>query len=81
LKRGQNIKYLPHAFTETGAIMAANVLNSPQAVRMSVFLVRAFAHMRLLLSGTKELAARLQQLEKRLTGRLDVHEAAIVEVL
>ena len=42
LKRGQNIKYLPHVFTEHGAIMAANVLNSKQAVEMSVFVVRAF---------------------------------------
>lgn len=37
LKRGQNVKFLPYAFTENGAVMAANVLNSPQAVRMSVF--------------------------------------------
>ena len=42
LKRGQHRKYLPHVFTEHGAIMAANVLNSKQAVEMSVFVVRAF---------------------------------------
>jgi hypothetical protein len=42
LKRGQHAKYLPHAFTEHGAIMAATVLNSPEAVAMSVFVVRAF---------------------------------------
>jgi ORF6N domain len=42
LKRGGNIKYLPYVFTEHGAIMAANVLNSPHAVRMSVYVVRAF---------------------------------------
>lgn len=35
LKRGQNIKYLPYAFTEHGALMAANVPNSPEAVKMS----------------------------------------------
>lgn len=35
LKRGQNIKYLPYAFTGHGALMAANVLNSPEAVKMS----------------------------------------------
>jgi hypothetical protein len=40
--RGQHRKFLPYAFTENGAIMAANVLNSPEAVRMSVFVVRAF---------------------------------------
>src|ERR1035438_1116024 len=48
-------RYLPYAFTENGAIMAANVLNSPEAVRMSVFVVRAFVQMRDLLGGTKEL--------------------------
>ena len=81
LKRGTNIKYLPHAFTEQGAIMAANVLNSPEAVRMSVFVVRAFVQMRDLLGSTKELAKQLAALEQKLTDRLDGHEAAIIEVL
>jgi hypothetical protein len=81
LKRGQNIKYLPSAFTENGAVMAANVLNSPGAVRMSVFVVRAFVRMRELLSGSRELAAELRKLDARLTARLDLHEIAIVEVL
>jgi hypothetical protein len=81
LKRGTNIKYLPHAFTEQGAIMAANVLNSPAAVRMSVFVVRAFVQMRDFLGSTKELAKQLAVLEKKLTDRLDGHEVAIIEVL
>ena len=51
LKRGHNIKYQPYAFTEQGAIMAANILNSPRAVRMSVYVVRAFVRMRELLGG------------------------------
>jgi hypothetical protein len=72
---------LPYAFTENGAIMAANVLNSPEAVRMSVFVVRAFVRMRDLLGGTKELAKQLAVLEKKLTARLDGHEVAIVNVL
>jgi hypothetical protein len=72
---------LPYAFTENGAIMAANVLNSPEAVRMSVFVVRAFVKMRDLLGGTKELARQLADLEKKLTARLDVHESVIVNVL
>jgi len=79
--RGRHRKFLPYAFTEPGAIMAANVLNSPQAVRMSVFVVRAFVKMRALLGGTKELARRLRELEAKLTARLDGHEAAIGEVL
>jgi hypothetical protein len=72
---------LPYAFTEHGAIMAANVLNSREAVRMSVFVVRAFVQMRDLLGGTKDLARQLAALERKLTARLDGHEAAIVEVL
>jgi hypothetical protein len=74
-------RFLPYAFTENGAIMAANVLNSPEAVRMSVFVVRAFVQMRDLLGGTKELARQLADLEKKLTARLNVHENVIVDVL
>ncbi len=74
-------RYLPYAFTENGAVMAANVLNSRQAVRMSVFVVRAFVRMRELLSGSKELAVELKKLEAKLTARLDNHETAIVDVL
>jgi phage regulator Rha-like protein len=81
LKRGANIKYLPYAFTEHGAIMAANVLSSPQAVQMSVFVVRAFARMRSMLTDTRELARKLSELESELKARLDVHETAIVDVL
>jgi len=81
LKRDRNIKYLPYPFTEHGAIMAANVLNSSQAVKMSVFVVRAFVKMREILLANRALAAKLAQLERALTGRLDVHERAIVHVL
>ena len=81
LKRGQNIKYLPYAFTEYGALMAANILNSPRAVQMSIFVVRAFAKMREALLASPQLAKKLAALEKKLTARLDVHESAIVQVL
>lgn len=66
LKRGQHIKYLPYAFTEHGAIMAATVLSSPQAVEMSVFIVRAFVKMREQLLATATLARRLAEVEKTL---------------
>jgi hypothetical protein len=81
LKRGSNIKYLPYAFTEHGAIMAANVLNSERAVEMSVFVVRAFIGMRGLLSENKVLARKLADLEREIKKRLDVHETAIVGIL
>ena len=74
-------RFLPFAFTEHGAIMAANVLNSPQATQMSVFVVRAFVKMRSVFSDTKSLARKLAELEKELKSRLDLHETAIVEVL
>jgi hypothetical protein len=73
LKRGHNIKYLPYAFTEHGAIMAATILNSPQAVEMSVFVVRAFIKMREQLLATTTLAKRLADVEKLLL----THDSAL----
>jgi len=81
LKRGKNIKYLPYAFTEHGALMAANILRTAKAIRMSVFVVRAFIKIRQMLSQQQDLAKKLQEVEKELKGRLDIHEAAIVSVL
>lgn len=52
------------AFTEHGAIMAATVLNSPRAVEMSVFVVRAFVRMREELSSRRDMEKRLDQIEK-----------------
>ena len=74
-------RYLPYAFTEHGAIMAANVLNSPRAVEMSVFVVRAFVRMRETLADSREMALKLAALEKELKERLDVHDVAIVDIL
>jgi ORF6N domain len=71
---------LPYAFTEHGAVMAANVLNSEQAVAMSVYVVRAFVELREVLSSNDELAKKLNDLERKLTGRLDTHEKAIIEL-
>lgn len=81
LKRGGNIKHAPFAFTEHGALMVANLLNSPQAVQMSVFVVRAFVKMRSLLTDTRELSRKLAALETDLRSRLDHHEAAITEFM
>jgi len=72
---------LPLAFTEHGAIMVASILNSPQAVQMSVFVVRAFVKMRETLAQNRQLAEKLAELERRLTERLDVHEKVIVHIL
>ncbi|MFY9646711.1 MAG: ORF6N domain-containing protein [Terriglobales bacterium] len=68
---------LPFAFTEHGAIMAATVLNSEQAVEMSVFVVRAFVRFRELLATNKELATRIRELE----DHLETHDSTILEIL
>ncbi len=62
---------LPFVFTEHGAIMAATVLNSKQAVETGIFVVRAFVQLRGMLSGQKQFADRLDKLEKRLTEHDD----------
>ena len=64
----QKLKYSPHlprVFTEHGAIMAASVLNSPRALEMSVFVVRAFVRLRQVLLENQELVERLDELEAR----------------
>lgn len=68
---------LPHAFTEHGALMAANVLNSPQAVQCSILVVRAFVQMRELLLTNVRLAAKVDQLE----ARLDQHDEELQAVI
>jgi hypothetical protein len=73
-------RYLPYAFTETGAVMAANVLSSQKAVRMSVFVVRAFIRMRELLVDRKALAEKLAELDARV-GDHDQQLAAIIQAI
>jgi len=58
--------YLPYAFTEHGAIMAATVVNSPEAVKMSLFVVRAFVKMREHLASNTEILKRLAEIDKTL---------------
>ena len=71
----------PLAFTEHGAIMAATVLNSPNAVKMSVFVVRAFVQYRSVLSSTRELAERLDALETHVATKLTVHDRTLTSLL
>ncbi|HLF12110.1 MAG TPA: ORF6N domain-containing protein [Gammaproteobacteria bacterium] len=71
----------PWAFTEHGAIQAANVLNSSRAIMMGVYVVRAFVQLRELLASNKELAHRFDELEARLTKRLVAHDQAIAAIL
>lgn len=63
--RGRHRKYLPYAFTEHGAIMAASVLNSPRAIEVSMYVVRAFVRLRELAANHQELGKRLDALEEK----------------
>jgi hypothetical protein len=70
-------RYLPHAFTEHGAIMAASVLNSKRAVEMSIFVVRAFVQMRQAIARNQHIVSKLAELE----ARLDSHDGEIQELM
>jgi hypothetical protein len=63
----------PHALTEHGALMAANVLNSPHAIKMSVYVVRSFVKLRQLLSSNHQLSIKLDELERK----LERHDSSI----
>lgn len=68
---------LPRAFTEHGVVMAAGVLNTPMAVEVSVYVVRAFVRQRALLAAHAELALKLEQLERKLLERFTYQETRL----
>ena len=68
---------LPYAFTEHGALMLGNVLKSDRAVAVSLLVVRTFVQLREMLSSNKELAAKLLELERKVSG----HDQAIAGLI
>jgi hypothetical protein len=70
-------RYLPRAFTEHGAIMAATVLNSKRAIEMSIFVVRAFVRMRETMLLNQHVVSKLSELE----ARLDDHDVELQELV
>jgi ORF6N domain len=77
LKRGENVKYRPHVFTEHGAVMLANVLRSPVAVRASIQVVRAFVNLQRMLATHEDLARKVEAIERRV-GK---HDGELQDVL
>jgi hypothetical protein len=75
LKQGAHTKYLPFAFTEHGILMLANVLRSPQAIAVSIRIIRIFNRMREVFLSHKEILQKLEQLEGRVTGHDDEIQA------
>ena len=74
-------KASPFAFTEHGAIQAANVLNSPEAIGMGVLIVRTFVRLRTLVASHKELEHRLAELEQQIEYRLDRQDETIEQIM
>jgi hypothetical protein len=65
LKRGENIKYLPYAFTEQGVAMLSSVLRSPRAVEVNIAIMRTFVQLRRLMDSNRDLARKIEALENR----------------
>ena len=80
LKRGQNIKYHPYAFTEQGVAMLSSVLNSARAVKVNIAIMRAFVKLREALETNREMARKFAELERHV-GKHDEKIDAILEAI
>jgi hypothetical protein len=65
LKQGENIKYLPYAFTEHGLLMLSSVLNSPKAIQVNIKIMRVFTSIRKALTDNTELRLIIEELRKK----------------
>ncbi len=81
LKRGQHRKYRPYVFTEHGAIMAATVLNSPQAIKMSIAVVTAFVNLRRMALSVEALARKIAVLEGKYDKQFKIVFDAIRQLM
>jgi len=79
-QRHRDPRFPPYAFTEHGAIMAANVLNSPRAVQMSVFVVRAFVRLRQMIATHKKMTSELAELERKVASH-NTHISSLFEAI
>jgi hypothetical protein len=77
LKRGENLKYRPYAFTEQGVAMLSSVLHSDRAVQVNIEIMRAFVRLRQMLASHADLARKLEALEKK----YDVRFKAVFDAL
>ncbi len=80
LKRGQNFKYLPLAFTEQGVAILSSVLNSPRAIQVNIGIMRVFVRLRETLSMHKESAQQLAPLEEKIEGH-DEHIRVLFDAI
>ena len=81
LKRGQNIKYAPYAFTEQGVAMLSSVLRSPRAIQVNIAIMRAFVRLREMIASHRDLARRLDVLEKKCDSKFTIVFDAIRKLM
>lgn len=74
-------KALPFVFMEHGAIQAANVLSSKEAIEMGVYIVRAFVRLRELVLSHQDLTQKLNELEQHVEQKFDSHDQAITGLI
>ncbi len=67
-RRARTQKYLPYVFTEQGVAMLSSVLNSDRAIEVNIQIMRAFVKLREMIASNKELAKRLDELERNMTS-------------
>ncbi len=81
LKRGQNIKYLPHVFTENGVAMLSSILNSERAIQVNIQIMRTFTKIREMLSSHKDLRHKIEEMEKKYNSQFKIVFNAIKELM
>jgi len=81
LKRGEHSKYLPYAFTEQGVAMLSTVLKSKRAVRVNIEIMRAFVRLRAILASNKDLAIKLEALERKYDAQFKIVFDAIRQLM
>lgn len=80
LEKGKHSKYLPKVFTEHGILMLSSVLNSKRAIQVNIQIMRVFVKIREFLATHKELAQKLNELERK-TAKHDVELKAVFEAI
>ena len=80
LKRGEHVKYLPYAFTEQGVAMLSSILNSDRAIEINIQIMRVFTKLREVMSTHKDLARKIEDLERKFQEKFQEHDQKIVLV-
>ena len=79
--RGRHRKYLPYVFTEQGVAMLSSVLNSEKAIEVNILIMRAFVKLREMLATHKDLAKKMEEMEKKYDEQFKVVFEAIYELM